>query len=133
MKRHLISHGLWTVLAVYADEERCDVLDLATGLRRDDPGEYARLLRAFERLSASGPPRNVRRSRALAHGIFELKTSGGTRVLYFFDEARVVVCSEAMPKPKQRGLALAIERAARTRWRYLNDKRRGDLRIVEGQ
>ena len=60
-KLRLISHGLWTVLAVYADEERCHVLDLATGLRRDDPGEYARLLRAFERLSASGPPRNVRR------------------------------------------------------------------------
>ena len=28
-----MSRGLWTVLAVYADEERCDVLDLATGLR----------------------------------------------------------------------------------------------------
>ena len=70
------------------------MLDLANGLRRDDPGEYARLMRAFERLSASGPPRNGRRSRALA---------------------------------------LAIERAAGTRWRYLNDKRRGALRIVEDQ
>ena len=119
------------MLAVYADEERCDVLDLAKGLRRDDPGEYARLMRAFERLSASGPPRNVRRSRALAHGIFELKSSGGTRVLYFYDEGHVVVCAEAMPKPKHRGLALAIERAARTRWRYLSDKRRGDLHIAE--
>ena len=46
MKLHLLSHGLWTVLAVYADEERCDVLDLAKGLRRDDPGEFARLMRA---------------------------------------------------------------------------------------
>ena len=45
----------------------------------------------------------------------------------------MVVCSEALPKPKQRGLALAIERAARLRWRYLNDKRRGALRIVEDQ
>lgn len=133
MKLRLMSHGLWTVLAVYAEEERCDVLDLANELRRDDPRELARLMRAFDRLSASGPPRNVRRSRALAHGIFELKTQGGVRVLYFFDEGRVVVCSEAMPKPKQRGLALAIERAARTRWRYLNDKRRGALRIVEDQ
>ena len=113
MKLHLVSCGLWTVLAVCADEERCDVRDLAKGLRRDDPREYARLMRAF------------------AHGIFELKTSGGTRVLYFFDEGRVVVCSEALSKPKQRGLAVAIERAARTRWRYLNDKRRGALRIVE--
>ena len=55
------------------------------------------------------------------------------RVLCFFDEDRVVVCSEALPKPKPRGLAVAIERAARTRWRYLNDKRRGTLRIVEDQ
>jgi hypothetical protein len=34
-----------------------------------------------------------------------VKTSGGTRVLYFFDEGCVVVCSEALPKPKQRGRA----------------------------
>jgi hypothetical protein len=133
MKLHLMGRDLWTVLAVYADEERCDVLDLAEQLQRDDPREYARLMRAFDRLSAIGPPRNLRRSRALAHDIFELKTSGGVRVLYFFDEGRVVVCSEALHKPKQRGLALAIERAARTRWRYLNHKRRGALRIVEDQ
>jgi len=81
MKLHLLSCGPWTVLAVYADEERCDVLDLAIGLRRDDPRECARLMRAFERLSASGPPRNVRRSRALAHDIFELKTRGALRIL----------------------------------------------------
>lgn len=81
MKLHLLSYGLWTVLAVYADEERCDVLDLAKELRRDDPREYARLMRAVERLSASGPPRNVRRSRALAHGIFELKRRGALRIV----------------------------------------------------
>jgi mRNA-degrading endonuclease RelE of RelBE toxin-antitoxin system len=129
----LISRGLWTVLAVYSDEERCDVLKFADQLERVNPNEHARLLRAFERLSASGPSRNVRRSRPLAHGIFELKTQGGVRVPYFFDEGRVVVCSEALPKPKSRGLAVAIERAARTRWRYLNDKRRGALPIMEDQ
>ena len=133
MTLRLMSRDLWTVLAVCADEERCDVLDFADQLQRDDPREHARLMRAFDRLSASGPPRKVRRSRALAHGIFELKTQGRVRVLYFFDEGRVVICSEAMPKPKERGHALAIERAARTRWRSLNDKRRGALRIVEDQ
>ena len=131
MKLRLISRGLWTVLAVYPDEERCDVLELADQLERDDPREHARLQRVFARLSTSGPPRNVRFSRPLGHGIFELKTRGGVRVLYFFDEGRVVVCCEALPKPKQRGLAAAIDRAARMRWRYLNDKRRGALRIME--
>jgi hypothetical protein len=53
------------------------------------------------------------------------------RVLYFFDEGRVVVCSEAMLKPKQRSLESAVKRAARCRWRYLNDKRRDALQISE--
>jgi hypothetical protein len=44
MKLHLISRGLWTVLASYPDEERCDVLELADQLERDDPREHARLL-----------------------------------------------------------------------------------------
>jgi hypothetical protein len=81
MTLHLVSRGLWTVLAVFADEERCDVLDPAIRLRRDDPGEHARLMRAFGRLSASGSLRDVRRPRALAHGIFELKTRGALRIV----------------------------------------------------
>ena len=131
MHLRVIAHGAWTVLAICAERERCDVLDFADQLRRDDPRESARLLRAFARFAANGPPRNVRRSRALAHDIYELKTPGGVRVLDFFDEGRVVVCSEAMTKPKQRSLGAAVERAARARWRYLNDKRRGALQITE--
>lgn len=131
MKLRVVIRDAWTVLAVYIDEERCDVLDFANGLRRDDPPEFARLMRAFERLSASGPSRNKRLSRALPHDIVELKARGGVRVLYFFDEGRVIVCSEAMRKPKPRGLAQAVERAAPTRWRSLSDKRRNDLRIIE--
>lgn len=107
------------------------MLDFAEQLTRDNPAEGARLMRAFARMATCGPPRNERRSRTLAHDVFELKTTGGVRVLYFFDEGRVVVCSEAMLKPKQRGLESAVKRAARCRWRYLNDKRRGALHISE--
>jgi hypothetical protein len=131
MELRLIIRDAWTVLAVCADEERCDVLEFAEELRRDHPAESARLMRVFANVAASGPPRNVRRSRALAHNIFELKTTGGVRVLYFFDDGRVVVCCDAMLKPKHRGLETAVERAARCRWRYLNDKRRGALHILE--
>ena len=48
MQLRLISRGLWTVHAVCTDEERCDVLELAGHLRRDDPGEYTRLMRIVE-------------------------------------------------------------------------------------
>ena len=131
MDLRAVIRGDWTNLAVCTNEERCDVLDFVERLERDDPGESARLMRAFARMAACGPPRNVRRSRALAHDIFELKTTGGVRVLYFFDEGRTIVCSDALFKPKQRGLDVAVQRAARCRWRYLNDKRRGSLRTRE--
>ncbi len=68
--------------------------------------------------------------RQLARGIHELKIRGGVRVLFFFDEGRIVVCSEAMTKPKPKRQAVAVERAEHTRWRYLNDKRNGNLEIV---
>ena len=130
MKLRLMARGAWTVLAARADDEPCDVLEFTDQLRCDDPREYARLMQAFDRVAEYGPPRNVRRSRALAHGILEMKTSGGTRV-FFFDEDRLVVYGDAMQKPKRRGLAQAAERAARTRWRCLSDNRRGNLKIVE--
>ena len=132
MYLRLIIRDAWTILAVCANEERCDVLEFADQLRRDRPEESARLMRAFTRIAACGPPRNVQRSRPVGHEIFELKTSGGVRVLYFFDEGRVIICSDAILKPRQRGLEIAVERAARCRWRYLNDKRRGSLHILEG-
>jgi len=131
MHLRVISRDAWTVLAICGDEVRCDLLEFADRLRRDDPREYARVLRALGRIASHGPPRNVQRSRALAHGIYELKTPGGVRILYFFDEGRVVICADAMTKPKSHGLSVAVERAARARWRYLNDKRRGALRIME--
>jgi hypothetical protein len=49
------------VLAICAEKERCDVLDFANQLRRDDPRESARLLRAFAR----GPYLNDKRRGAL--------------------------------------------------------------------
>jgi hypothetical protein len=133
MYLRIVSRDVWTVLAVCSDERRCGVLDFMSRLQRDDPIESARLLRAVSRLATHGPPHNVRRSRSLAHGICELKTPGGVRLMYFFDEGRVVICTDAMSKPKSRGLAVAIERAAQTRWRYLNDKRRGDVWIMEDE
>lgn len=107
------------------------MLDMAVRLRRDDPPEFARLMRSFDLVAESGPPHDTSRFRRLARDVYELKTRGGTRVLCFVDEGRVVVCSEAMAKPKQRRLTLAVEQATRTRWRYLTAKRAGRLDILE--
>ena len=131
MRLRTIARGQWTVLAVCADKERCDVLDFAVRLRRNDPPEFARLLRLFDFVAECGPPHNITRFRRLTADVYELKTRGGTRVLCFFDEGRALICGEALVKPKPHRLTLAIEQASRTRWRYLNAKRIGRLEILE--
>jgi len=131
MRLRTIARGRWTVLAACTDEERCPVLELAVHLCRDNPPEFARLMHAFDVLAETGPPHNTSRFRRLTRDVYELKTRGGTRVLCFFDEGRVVVCSEGMTKPKQHRLTLAVEQATRTRWRYLNAKRARELDILE--
>ncbi len=107
------------------------MLELAVRLRRDDPPEFARLMRAFDLVAESRPPHDTSRFRRLTRDVYELKTRGCTRVLCFFDESRVVVCSEALAKPKPRRLTLAVEQTTRTRWRYLNAKRAGKLGLLE--
>jgi hypothetical protein len=107
------------------------MLEFMQQLSCTDPAEHVRLARALDRLASIGPSHNVHQTRQLSHGIHELKTRGGVRVMFFFDEGRIIVCTEAVSKPKPKRLAMAIERAARTRWRYLNDKRHGNLEIVE--
>lgn len=57
------------------------MLDMAVRLRRDDPPEFARLMRSFDLVAESGPPHDTSRFRRLARDVYELKTRGGTRVL----------------------------------------------------
>ena len=53
------------------------------------------------------------------------------RVLYFYDRDRIVICTEAMRKPKATELRGGIQRASRTRERYFDAKRRGALEIIQ--
>ena len=107
------------------------MLEFAVRLRRDDPPEFARLMRMLDLVAEHGPPHNTTRFRRLTSDVYELKTRGGTRVLCFFDEGRPLICDEALAKPKPHRLALATEHASRTRWRYLSAKRTGRLEILE--
>jgi hypothetical protein len=84
-----------------------------------------RVLAEFGRIT------DERRVRHLGDGIHELKTRGGIRVLYFVDEGRVVVCTDAVRKPKSRQLAWLVRRSRTVRVTYVSAQRTGELRIVE--
>ncbi len=71
----------------------CQLLDFMTMLSHDHPDELSRIRALIERTSDHGIPRNVEKCRFFPQmGLFELKTSGGVRVMAFWDEGRMIVC-----------------------------------------
>jgi len=76
-----------------------------------------------------GPPENKEKCRHLEEGIYEFKTSGGIRVLWFWDEDRMIVCTHAFVKKQQKTPLGEIEKAKRLRGRYFRDKSAGESRI----
>ena len=76
-------------------------------------------------------PRNDEKSRPLADKIFEFKTRGGIRIPYFYDKDRLVICIEAMRKPKKTELHAVIARALAARERYFEAKRRGAVEMIQ--
>jgi len=59
-----------------------------------DRAAHAELTARLGRIAQVGPSMDVRRSRHLDDGVFELKTPRGFRLIYFFDRGRLIVCSE---------------------------------------
>jgi phage-related protein len=103
---------------------RCEFDEFAETWRRDDPDEWARLLYRLERLGEVGASRRRTQYNDLGDGLFEAKTKGGLRVLFFYHAGRVVLLSHGFRKKTPKTPPTEIEKA--------NAKRRAFLQAVEG-
>ncbi len=69
------------------------------------------MLRLLSRVAEQGPPRSVETSHKLADETWEL-IAGRLRVLWFYDQGRVVICSHGFVKRTRKVPSGEIERAA---------------------
>ena len=132
MRLTVITSSSWIIAAPIDERGRCSVRESLDEVRVTDLAAHAQLLGLLGRVSQSGPPRDERRSRHLGEGIFELKTSRGFRLVYFFERRRLIVCSELCRKPKPRELRGMVRRAQHLRAAYLADSAAGDLLVEIG-
>jgi hypothetical protein len=132
MKLRQIMRQRWTVLAICDHRGECQVAAFIDNLKRGT-ADSRQVTAILERAAGSGPPHNKRKSNPLADGIFELKTHSGMRIPYFYDEGWLVICTEAMHKPRQAELRRVIARARRDRQRYFEAKSRNQIEIIEGE
>jgi len=130
MKLRYVQRGIWTILAVCDDRGGCQVQELIDSLETNSRSDYDQVVAQLRWAAVNGPPRNDKRSRPLANKVFVLKTRGGIRIPYFYDKDRLVICTEAMRKPKKTELRAVIARALATRERYFEAKRRGAVEMI---
>ena len=107
------------IFALVVDEQ-CALLEFLNGLSEAMPDENAKLMRLLDNTAQSGPPRNEQKCRLLRDGVWEFKTPGGVRVLWFYDRGKLIICTHGFVKKKQKTSPGEIERALRLKQLYEN-------------
>ncbi len=128
MKLRIVRTGDWQVLAVCIERGDCPLLDFLAGLEGKLARDGRRMLKLLDRVATQGPPRNTELSHQLAFGIWEF-IQGRLRVLWFYDEGKLVICSHGFVKKRQKTPAGEIERAQENQRRYSEAKARNDIEI----
>lgn len=97
MKLRSVCSGAWEVLAVCRERGDCELLEFleAPGQRYERDAD--RMLALLERVAMNGPPRNVDVSHSLQGDVWEF-IQGSLRVLWFYGDGRIVVCTHALAK-----------------------------------
>lgn len=131
MDLELIVEG--STFTIYALAAHDSVKDFLKELGNTDAAEYARVDRRITQMAEAGSSRRQNEFNSLGNDLFEMKTKGGSRIVFFYDEGRLVICTHGFAKKSQktpkRQLALALARKRE----YQEHKRRGQsFRILIG-
>lgn len=94
------------------------------------PKEWPKMVRILDYVIEAGPPKDAEKSKQLREGIFEFRTKGGLRLLWFYDEGRVVICVNGYIKQGQKTPRQQIDEAIQWKSRYFEAKQTGKLKDI---
>lgn len=128
--RRISKEGAWQVLAVSTDRGDCPLLDFLHRLSAETPSHVDGMLALLNRVGNHGPPRNVQLSHQLRGDIYEF-IKGRIRILYFYGQRRIVVCTHGLVKKSQRMPSSEIELAEQALRNYRHAWNAGAIEILE--
>jgi phage-related protein len=140
MTLRVVRRGLWTVFATCNVRGDCPLLKFLYegstptpfGFQPRGPiaSQKVRMLARLADMAEAGPPRNVKICHQIEEDIWQVEL-GRIRILWFYDEGRVIVLSHGFIKKTQRTTDIdkGIARAALDLYREAKATRR--LRILE--
>lgn len=117
---HFTIHG-W----VGRDGE-CNVKLFLEELWANSDPDYRRLVYLIKRTAEEGTLTNIRQVRSLGDEIYEFKGNGTARILFFYDEGQLIICSHGFTGKKgseKKFIKAQKARALTVRSAYLKEKR----------
>src|SRR6266566_816727 len=106
---------------VYALEENglCKLRDFLDAIPNRDLGV---LMRLIDYIVNTGTLRNTEQSKQIGDKLFELRTTGGVRVFYFYDAGRLAICTNGYIKKTDKLDPGEVDKAKILRMKYLAAK-----------
>lgn len=130
MRLRRVRKAQWDVQAICGPRGECVLLDFLENLEAQLAGDGRAMLRLLAFVAEQGPPRNVEISHKIGGDIWEL-IAGRLRVLWFYSEGRVVVCSHGFIKRTRKTPLGEFERAQLACDAYQDAKRRRALEVED--
>jgi len=104
--RKIKSGNAFSICALQ-ENNRCDLVEF---LSEVDDMTRARLVRTIERIADFGPLKNLDVVKPLGNKLFEMKISW-VRIVFFYDEAKLIICTHAFRKDSQKTPKRELSRA----------------------
>src|SRR4051794_26688530 len=130
MRLRRVRRATWDVLAICGPRGDCALLEVLRGLEGQLAADGRAMLRLLAMVAEQGPPRNVEVSHKIAGEIWEL-IAGRLRVLWFYDEGRLVICSHGFLKRTRKTPVAEVDRARAAYEAYRAAKRSKTLKVED--
>lgn len=118
----LIEEGARFKIYAWGDEEYTQLIEFLEELKRDGNTDAERIAYLIQRTADHGIVKNKKQCREIGDDIYEFKASNGARVLWFYDEGSVIICSHGFVKKSQKTPKPEKERAIKIRQLYFEEK-----------
>jgi phage-related protein len=124
----VISKGFYTVYAVAKSREHCELLEFLESLGPTLQKDSDRMIALLSRVATEGTPRNTEISHQIKGKLFEF-IQGRLRVLWFYDEGKLIICTSGFVKKGQKTPRGEIDHATELMNAYFEDKKKSRIQI----
>ena len=120
----------FSVCALGESQTDCELRSFFSGLESNLKKDGRRMLQLLNRVAQRGTEDlNLDICHKIEEKIYQFR-QGKIRVLWFYDENKIIICTNGFVKQKQRTPKNEKDRAKSMMKRYLDEKRSGPLRKI---